>query len=223
MTHLQQLAALRQDGFCILLNHFPPAAIEAARDAFWPTLHAYLEIHAAEPNRGPNRHFLPMPFDPPCFNPAFFFDPAILALMRAAMDETAVADQWGCDVALPGSQYQEFHIDYRRPLFPETPSLPLPPYMLAVSFGLVPIALANGPIEIGQPVPLALGDVLIRHPWAPHRGTPNTSAHPRPLATIRYVRRWYTDHSRGVNSIPRAVWQSLTPEQQAVLRFPVAP
>ena len=72
-----------------------------------------------------------------------------------------------------------------------------------------------------EPVPLEIGDVLIRHPWALHRGTPNQTATPRALATIRYACRWYADNSRDVNPIPRAVWQSLLPEQQDVMLFPV--
>jgi ectoine hydroxylase-related dioxygenase (phytanoyl-CoA dioxygenase family) len=72
-----------------------------------------------------------------------------------------------------------------------------------------------------QPVPLEIGDVLIRHPWALHRGTPNTTDMPRALATIRYVRRWYADASRDVEPIPYATWESLTAEQRSLLRFPV--
>jgi len=75
--------------------------------------------------------------------------------------------------------------------------------------------------EIGkQAVTLEIGDVLIRHPWALHRGTPNTTDVPRALATIRYVRRWYADASRDVEDLPRATWESLTAEQQAMMRFP---
>ena len=48
-----------------------------------------------------------------------------------------VADQWGCDVPLRGSDLQGIHVDYQRPLFAEAPELVLPPYMLTVSFGLV--------------------------------------------------------------------------------------
>ena len=73
-----------------------------------------------------------------------------------------------------------------------------------------------------QPVPLELGDVLIRHPWALHRGTPNTTDTPRALVTVRYVRRWYADSSREVESVLAAVWQSLTPVQRNMMRFPVA-
>jgi ectoine hydroxylase-related dioxygenase (phytanoyl-CoA dioxygenase family) len=77
--------------------------------------------------------------------------------------------------------------------------------------------------EIGmQPIPLEIGDVLIRHPWALHRGTPNTTDTPRVLVSVRYVRRWYADSSREVDSLPYAVWESLTPEQRNMMRFPVA-
>jgi ectoine hydroxylase-related dioxygenase (phytanoyl-CoA dioxygenase family) len=184
-----------------------------------------------------------MPFDPPCFAKEFFFDPAVLNVVRTAMDDRVVADQWGCDAPLRGSDYQQMHADYARPLFAEAPDIPLPAYMLVVSFGLDRITLAEGPIEIApgthrisraeaaqrverseikmQPVPLELGDVLIRHPWALHRGTPNTTDTPRALLTIRYVRRWYADFSRDVNRIPAHVWRSLTAEQQSMLRFPV--
>jgi ectoine hydroxylase-related dioxygenase (phytanoyl-CoA dioxygenase family) len=74
-----------------------------------------------------------------------------------------------------------------------------------------------------QLLTLDSGDVLIRHPWALHRGTPNLTDTPRALVTIRYVRRWYADDSREVNAIPLAVWQSLTTEQQSIMRFPLEP
>jgi ectoine hydroxylase-related dioxygenase (phytanoyl-CoA dioxygenase family) len=185
-----------------------------------------------------------MPFDPPCFAPDFFFDDAILRIVRGAMDDRIVADQWGCDVPLEGSTEQGVHVDYARPLFAEAPEIVVPPYMLVVSFGLSRIARADGPIEIApgthrmpraaalraveagtislRPVELDVGDVLIRHPWALHRGSPNTTSTPRALLSIRYVRRWYADDSREVNSIPRAVWNGLTDTQQRIMRFPVA-
>jgi ectoine hydroxylase-related dioxygenase (phytanoyl-CoA dioxygenase family) len=79
----------------------------------------------------------------------------------------------------------------------------------------------SGAIEMLS-VPLDIGDVLIRHPWALHRGTPNTTSTPRALTTVRYVRRWYSDNSRETNAFPRPVWQSLSPEQQSLLRFPIS-
>jgi ectoine hydroxylase-related dioxygenase (phytanoyl-CoA dioxygenase family) len=217
--------------------------MQSCREAFWPILLDYLQKNRDKPNRGEHRHFLPMPFTPPCFAPEFFFDAGILAIVRGVMDDRVVADQWGCDVPLRGSKHQQFHVDYQRPLFPESPCLSLPAYMLVVSFGLIDILPAHGPIEIApgthrmpgnqalcsvehaeietRAVTLDSGDVLIRHPWALHRGTPNVTDTPRALLTIRYVRRWYADDSREVNPIPLAVWQSLTAEQQSMMRFPL--
>lgn len=244
MTTRDKIAELQNRGFCVLRAHFAKPLLDASREAFWPILLGYLKTHAEEPNRGPHRHFLPMPFEPPCFVPEFFFDSEVLSIVRGAMDDRIVADQWGCDVPLQSSQYQAAHADYQRPLFAEAPDLLLPSCMLVVSFGLVPITHGDGPIEIApgthrmprrgalqavesggielEAVPLEIGDVLIRHPWALHRGTPNSTATPRALVTVRYVRRWYADDSRDVSPIPRAVWRSLTPAQQGMMRFPIA-
>jgi ectoine hydroxylase-related dioxygenase (phytanoyl-CoA dioxygenase family) len=243
MIASEKILELHENGYCVLKAHLPKGVIAACRDAFWPVLLAYLKNHEHEPNRGPNRHFLPMPFEPPCFGPEFFFDAEILSIVRGAMGPRVVADQWGCDVALRGSEYQQVHVDYRRPLFEEVPDLSLPPYMLVVSFGLSPITAADGAIEIApvthrmareaairsvergecelRSVPLEVGDVLIRHAWALHRGTPNTKDMPRALVTVRYVRRWYADNSREVNAIPIDIWRSLTREQQEMMRFPI--
>ena len=234
---------LQEHGFCVLRTLFRNSLIDGCREALWPTLLAYLERHSDEPNRGTRRHFLPMPFDPPCFAPEFFFDAGVLNIIHGVMDTRVVADQWGCDVPLRGSQNQAPHVDYQRPLFAEAPDMVLPPHMLVVSFGLFRITGDHGPIQIApgthrmqredalravecgdiemRSLPLEIGDVLIRHPWAVHRGTPNTTDTPRALVTIRYVRRWYADNSREVNPIPFAVWQRLTPEQQGMMRFPI--
>lgn len=240
---VDKIVELRERGFCVLKAHFPKSLVEAVREALWPLLLDYLEKHRDQPNRGPHRYFLPMPFKRPCFAPEFFFDTEVLRIVRSVMDGRVVADQWGCDVPTRGSVHQQVHIDYQRPLFPEAPKLLLPAYILVVSFGLINITSDHGPIEIApgthrlprdgagrliepadsmlQLVPLELGDVLIRHPWALHRGTPNVTDTPRPLVSIRYVRHWYSDNSREVNPIPRTVWQGLTAEQQTLMRFAI--
>ena len=243
MVTRDKIIEINEKGYCVLKNHLAARLIDACREAFWPLFLAYLQNHREEPNRGPHRHFVAMPFEPPCFAPEFFFNDEVLAIVRGAMDDRIVADQWGCDTPLRGSEYQGIHVDYQHPLFAEAPDLPLPAYMLVVSFGLVRITPENGAIEIAagthrmkrheaqravedagikmQPVPLDIGDVLIRHPWALHRGTPNRTDAPRPLVTIRYVRRWYADYSRDVTTVPRKVWESLTTEQQTMMRFTV--
>jgi hypothetical protein len=102
------MAELEDRGYCILEGCFSEFAVRACREAFWPTLLKYLEEHRDEPNRGPNRHFLPMPFDPPSFAPEFFFNAEVLGLVRRSMDERIVADQWGCDAPLKGSTIRNF-------------------------------------------------------------------------------------------------------------------
>jgi ectoine hydroxylase-related dioxygenase (phytanoyl-CoA dioxygenase family) len=239
----ERIVEVQEKGFCVLKGHFDRSLIEACREDLWPILADYLRRHQDQPNRGSHRHFLPMPFAASCFAPEFFFDVEVLRIVQGMMGERVVADQYGCDVVVPGSTYQGVHVDYQRPLFPERPDLLLPTYMLVVSFGLMNITQTHGPIEIApgthrlprrealrrveskeiqmQPVPLGLGDVLLRHPWALHQGTPNVADTPRALVSIRYVRRWYIDGSREVTALPRAVWQSLTTQQQSLMRFPL--
>ena len=234
---------LQEQGFCILKGHFAVSLVENCRLAFLPVLQEYLKDNGHSPNRGPNRHFLPMPFEPPCFAPEFFFDNAILSIVKSILGDRIAADQWGCDVPVSGSDYQIVHVDYQRPLFYEFPDLQLPPYMLVMSFALTQITEQSGAIELAPtshcmtreeaikavdkkkiemlPICMDIGDVLIRHPWVLHRGTPNKTDTPRLLSTVRYVRNWYADNSREVCSIPPFVWKSLTTEQRNMLRFPV--
>jgi len=229
-------------GFAILRGQLPIALVDDCRAGFRAHWESFIG-HNPPPNRGPHRYFLAMPFELPCFSPRFFVDPDILRLVRAVMDDRVVADQWGCDVPLFGSEHQRMHADYARPLFGEAPDRVLPPFALVVSFGLAAIASEDGPIEIApgthllprpraaaaveagyirlEPVPLAVGDVLIRNPWTLHRGTPNTTRTPRFLASIRYVRRWYADDSREVRAVPGSLWESLPTECRQVMRFPV--
>lgn len=240
----EQIEELHKRGYCVLKKHFASSLIENCKLGFLPTLHAHLNCNGHLPNRGANRYFLPMPFKQPCFASEFFFDAGILEILKSVMGDRIVADQWGCDIPLLGSGYQNVHVDYQRPLFYEMPDLNLPAYMMVVSFGLTNITTGNGAIELAPgthimprkdalaavenseikmfPISMDIGDVLIRHPWTLHRGTPNKTDQPRLLVTIRYVRNWYYDNSREVNSIPITVWDSLSSKQKNMLRFPVS-
>jgi hypothetical protein len=113
----EKFLELQENGYCVLKTHLPREIIDACKQAFWPVLLKYI-TDRHEPNRGPHRYFVPMPFDPPCYAPAFFFDSTLLQILRGAMDDRIVADQWGCDTPVGGSTYQKFHADYQRPLFP---------------------------------------------------------------------------------------------------------
>src|SRR5882724_8688449 len=110
MAILDSLGELREKGFCVLRAQYAKPAIDACREAFWPILSEYIDTHRDVPNRGPNRHFLPMPFEPPCFAPEFFFDADVVSIVHQHMDQSVVADQWACDVPLKGSIIQDVHV-----------------------------------------------------------------------------------------------------------------
>jgi hypothetical protein len=74
MIGSEKVLELHENGYCLLRANLPKAVVNACREAFWPILLKYLEDHGHEANRGPHRHFLPMPFRRPCFASEFFFD-----------------------------------------------------------------------------------------------------------------------------------------------------
>ena len=153
---------VRSRGFVVLREHLPRVLVDECRTGLRPHWEAFRRDNP-RPNRGPHRYFLAMPFEEPGFSPGFFVDPDILRIIRAAMDDRVVADQWGCDVPLFGSEYQRAHVDYARPLFGEAPDLVLPPFALVVSVGLVPIGPEAGPIEIAPGTHSQPMDAASRH------------------------------------------------------------
>ena len=83
---------LQKQGFCILKGHLAVSLIDNCRVAFLPVLQNFLENNGHLPNRGTNRYFLPMPFEPPCFVPEFFFDETILNLVKSILGDKIMAD-----------------------------------------------------------------------------------------------------------------------------------
>ncbi|HVT60664.1 MAG TPA: hypothetical protein VHR45_19980 [Thermoanaerobaculia bacterium] len=64
MVIREKILEVQDKGYCMLRAHFARAVSDACREAFWPVLLAYLKTDGFEPNRGQQRHFLPMPFAP---------------------------------------------------------------------------------------------------------------------------------------------------------------
>lgn len=81
---------IQEKGYCVLKQHFARPLIDTCGDGSWPILLGHIEARGSETNRGPHRHFLPMPFEPPCFRPEFFFDNEVLNIVRGAMDDRAI-------------------------------------------------------------------------------------------------------------------------------------
>lgn len=70
----EKAAEIRQQGFCILPNHFSQKAIEACAHAFRPILLDYAQTHSETPNRGgvPIGTIFRCPFNPPSSTPNSF-------------------------------------------------------------------------------------------------------------------------------------------------------
>jgi ectoine hydroxylase-related dioxygenase (phytanoyl-CoA dioxygenase family) len=176
---------------------------------FLPLLNERIQDGTASA-RGPNRYYISLPFIPPFADPAIYEDPDILAIIEQLAQEDIVMPELATDTPLQGSDYQVIHRDMLQ-CSPDMPDAdPVRPFQFAVNFPLVDVTLENGPFEIapgthlltdtecqdrvrsGQaeaqlvPLVMSVGDVMIRDVRALHRGTPNTTAEPRPMVVVGY-------------------------------------
>ena len=232
-----------QDGYCILRGHFPIDAIEACHAAWRPIADAHLAHHADNPNRGPNRHYIPLPFRPPLYNPAFFNDDAILAIATGILGENVIIDGFASDTPFKGSVHQDVHADLPE-LFPERPDVILPPHILVVNWPFVDVTTENGPFQIAAGTHLLpkseglsrvgagefpllsllmnVGDVLVRDPRCLHRGSPNLTDTPRVQAGFTLLRPWYIRRRLVRNPIARSYLETLSDREKDLLqRLPV--
>lgn len=228
-----------QDGYCILRDHFPKEAIEACRAAWHPIADAHLAEHADSPNRGPNRHYIPLPFRPPLYNPAFFNDDTILAIASGILGEQVLVDGFASDTPFKGSVHQEVHADLPE-LFPEQPDLILPPHILVVNWPFVDVTPENGPFQIAAGTHLLpkdealscvgtgefplvsllmnVGDVMVRDPRCLHRGSPNLTDAPRVQAGFTLLRPWYLRRRHDDPVIARSLLESLSEREKQLLQ-----
>ncbi len=228
----------QQDGFCILRNHFSPEILAAWQKAFQPLLEDHIAREGSLQNRGSSRYYVTLPFMAPFADARIYEDDDILAIVEGLVGKDAVMCQLATDTPLLGSDYQTVHRD-APPLFPEIPQ-ETPPFQLAVNCPLLDVTLENGPFEVArgthmmtkeeglqqlesgaiqlEPVTLKLGDVMIRDVRGLHRGTPNRTHVPRPMAVIGYSRRWLFRPEVSIQ-IPRAALDTLSDRARHLLRF----
>lgn len=227
-----------EDGFCILRDHFPVEKIRRWNELFRPLLDEHIKREGHLRNRGPGRYYVTLPFDTPFADEEIFSDPDILAIVENLVGTDFTMVQLATDTPLRGSDYQDIHRD-APPLFPEW-GKETPPFQLAVNFPLIDVTPENGPFEVArgthrvskevglkqiesgerplEPVCLAAGDVMVRDVRGLHRGTPNRTDEPRPMAVIGYSRKWLFRPEVSVR-IPRNVWDALSPQSWQMLRF----
>lgn len=236
---LDRLAeAVRNESFCVLRGHLDPVRLRRWNAAFGPLLEAHVRDPSDDPNRGPRRYYVTLPFAGLFADPQIVFDADILAICARVVGEEMVMCQLATDTPLMGSEPQELHRDSPG-LFPEW-DRETPPYQLAVNFPLVDVTAENGPTEIArgthlmskaqglerirsgtiplEAVDMALGDVLIRDVRHLHRGTANRTDVPRPMVVVGFSRKWLRRPEVSVR-VPQSTWETLTAEQRQLLRF----
>jgi ectoine hydroxylase-related dioxygenase (phytanoyl-CoA dioxygenase family) len=229
---------VRETSATLLEGCFPVEMIDAWSRAFEPLLKAGMEADKDDPNRGPGRFYVTLPFHGLWADPEVIDNDAIMAVVAELVGADGVMCQLASDTPVEGSDYQVLHRDTQL-LFPET-GRETPPYQLAVNFPLVDVTDANGPMEWAPgthmlskaegmrrvqsgEVPLLKaymkrGDVMIRDVRHIHRGTPNPSGIPRPMVVIGYSRRWLYRPEVNIR-VPREVLKALPKRAQKQLRF----
>lgn len=234
----QYARQVRDESLCVIPGLLDPAKIDRWNETFLPLLYRHIEREGHKENRGANRYYVTLPFEPPFSDPEFIENDVILGVVERLVGKDGVMCQLATDTPLLGSEYQEIHRDTQL-LFPET-GKETPPYQLAVNFPLVDMTLDNGPFEVAlnthmvskeegmrsiesgenptQPLLMKKGDVMIRDVRHLHRGTPNRTEVPRPMVVIGYSRRWLFRPEVSIQ-IPRATLETLSDRARFWLRF----
>jgi hypothetical protein len=233
-----------RDSLVVLRQHLPREKLLHWRRAFEPLLQHHMRKESDNPNRGPQRFYVTLPFVAPFADPQIYEDPDILAIVERVGGPQPVLCQLATDTPVKGSDYQEWHADTPA-LFPEWNNNDTPSFQLAVNFPLCDVTDDNGPFEttlgthrmnkdeamaglasgkIAQHrFKMALGDVMIRDVRAVHRGTPNITDEPRPMVVLGYSRRWLYRPEVHIR-VPRSAWDALSPTGRSLLRYnPVVP
>jgi ectoine hydroxylase-related dioxygenase (phytanoyl-CoA dioxygenase family) len=228
----------RRDGFVVLPRQFEPGRVRAWADSFVPLFAEHVAAQGHLKNRGEGRYYVTLPFERPWADPEVFENDDVLAVVSELVGPDFVMCQLATDTPVRGSDYQEIHRDTPA-LFPEW-GRETPSFQIAVNFPLCDVTLENGPIEIArgthamtraealvrlesgavklEPFPMQLGDVMIRDVRGLHRGTPNRTDVPRPMAVIGYSRKWMRRPEVSV-TIPDATWGRLSPRARRMLRL----
>lgn len=229
---------VRAQSLTILRGLIPVQTIDAWNAAFQPLLQASVRREGDNPNRGAHRYYVTLPFQDLWADPGIVDNDAIMAVVEDLVGADGVMCQLATDTPMLGSEHQDLHRDTQL-LFPES-GVETPPYQLAVNVPLVDVTDANGPLEYAPgthmlskadgmarvesgEIPLVRtrlnrGDVIIRDVRHIHRGTPNTTAVPRPMVVIGYSRRWLHRPEVSIR-IPAEVLAALPERARRWLRF----
>src|SRR3954464_3115782 len=228
----------KRDGYVVMPGIFSAQKLTRWREIFLPLLERHVAEEGHLKNRGAGRYYVTLPFQDAFADPEIFEHPAVLAVVEQLVGKEPVLCQLATDTPLAGSEYQDIHRD-TPPLFPEA-GFETPAFQLAVNFPLCDVTLENGPVEIAkgthlmkredglaqiesgeiklEPVPMKLGDVMVRDVRGLHRGTPNKIGTPRPMVVLGYSRRWLLRPEVKIE-VSKALVPILSERAKHMLRF----
>ena len=200
----EHIDKLDRIGYTLLKNVIPKEAVAEMAAAFEPVYAENLDTIINDPNRGPMRHYITLPFARPFYQEGYHGNADLFAIARAILGADTYAMQFASDTPAKGSIYQDWHSDLER-VYDENGKLSAA-IAVAANTSFIDVTPENGPFEVCEgshhipdaiekltngeldfkPVYLTIGDILIRDPRCVHRGSPNTTATIRPVAVLTF-------------------------------------
>jgi len=230
------LQFIQLNGYVLFSEIIPSELVAAVREEAAIERNRFAADHAT--NRGTNRYRLRLPFRPPFSDPRLSTNAILTQVLDALLGEGCVCNYLSCDIAMPGSKYQNIHSD--SPTSPQSVSPPA----LVVNFNLVDFTDENGPLEIWPGATHRLpgffpgmeafarnlvihrvlareGSMLIRDVRVWHRGTANRSDHVRPNLAMVFAPDVIDSRFSPIGITPDQ-YRNLTPRQRVLFRREVA-
>ena len=191
------------------------------------------------------RYGVQFPWRPPFDDPAIVEHPTLMAFLEKLWERDDFLFTWTrCDAPIFGSGYQRWHRDIALEVEAPYPVMYIPPPVIGAKLALVDVFKDNGSPEViassqflphpesntqyfdadmleaaGVPsrrVNLEKGSLWILDPRAIHRGTPNRTNDPRPLATLVFHPPGFS-HNHNVE-MKRSAYDRLSQRGKRLLR-----
>lgn len=235
---------MKELGYTVLEGFLSTEQVDAMATEFEPLLQT--RISHGNPDRGPSRFYLTLPFTQPFADQSYFADPFLLEILEGVVGKDPVMCQLAADVPLKGSDYQTVHRDTEGLFFELPEYVETPAYQLGLNFPLCDVLDDSiAPLQIAkathrmpsyeqneliasntvslETLYMKKGDAILRDVRGLHRGTPNTTDTPRPMVVVGYSRKWLRRPEVGLK-VPQSVYDQLNPAARHLLRFePVVP
>lgn len=214
----EKLEQFRINGFVVFEDLIAPDKIDRILEAWVPIRDAGILQQGVNPVRGRGRYNVPVPYEPPFLDEDIFEQPALVSFLEQILGHDYVWFKFDSNIPLPGTDYQKWHRDISRTLYPQ---ITTPTYQVGVKFPLCGTCEENGSFEampctqyigsevlsddlnelfgnganINQPyhsrrINLKKGSLWIHDNRVIHRGTPNRSDKPRDELCMAMSSSW---------------------------------